>query len=491
MIALADVNRRCITSCELHRHINHLFERSAFARRAEVQDRQQDRDVSPRPGLFAKHTESPRKQLNRYPVFCLSISMPEDQVEFAFEPNKQVAYLRVSYTSSNADQTVSLCCTQDQQSVNDAIKELVCSFLRAHNFLNPIEKSPDKLHSSPCMHASPTKRIRRPMDLAYRQRALDIPDLPSTQASILQDQHASSHKSSANQPKSNTSRINTDEVRGSPSSSALPTSASQQHSGVQLIDVKHLKRSDRQSQQTSEKPAWLQEVLTGWSNPVFLPLQKPIRSVQARQMPRPEHFHTEAGGTVSSQCSIDKETLHWCDFIAQIDTKFLLFSCPGNNGMKLLLVDQHAADERVRAEGFLRSYCRQHNMDKVEKTTLGEPKAILLAAREIVDIRSSKAWLLRLGFDISVPTRELLASKSSFNQVVVKSVPKIIAERLIADDRLLKSVIQGLLSHVEERDTGGQVNREVSWSTTMKDMPSVLTDLINSKACRGELTGPR
>jgi hypothetical protein len=96
MIALTDVNRRCITSCDLHRHVNHFFERSGFAKRAEVDGRQQDRDASPRPGPLLKHTESPRKQVNRFPVFCLSIWMPEDQVEFAIEPNKQVAHLRVS-----------------------------------------------------------------------------------------------------------------------------------------------------------------------------------------------------------------------------------------------------------------------------------------------------------------------------------------------------------------------------------------------------------
>lgn len=90
-----DVNRRPITSSELHRQINHLFDRSAFAKRAEVDERRNEREMSPRPTTYLSKTESPRKTVSRFPVFCLCLEVSRDKVDFFHEPSKQVAHFQV------------------------------------------------------------------------------------------------------------------------------------------------------------------------------------------------------------------------------------------------------------------------------------------------------------------------------------------------------------------------------------------------------------
>lgn len=93
-----DINRRSITSSDLHRQINQLFDRSSFAKRAEIAARQTDRETSPGPNPFIRKTESPRKHVNRYPMFCLCLTVSNDKVEFGLEPDKQVSHVQVGFS---------------------------------------------------------------------------------------------------------------------------------------------------------------------------------------------------------------------------------------------------------------------------------------------------------------------------------------------------------------------------------------------------------
>lgn len=272
----------------------------------------------------------------------------------------------------------------------------------------------------------------------------------------------------------------------SPQLSSSPKTSRQTSVGrsnvCQTIDVKHLRRTD-ESAPSLGKPAWLQEILNDWENPVFKPAQKVIRSVQAQGRPRLEHFHSE-NVVDAPQYRLDKEMLQWCNFVAQIDCKFLLFAHRGEHESTLILVDQHAADERIRVEGFLKDFCKKYQHNETEKTPLSPCKTLLLTEREVSSAQHHYYWFSRWGFDIS---RDVQTGRSSgdFAQMSVKTVPTLLAERLALEDRVLHTVIRAMISHADERGLEKQRNRNLSWTNVVKDMPDALLDLINSKACRG------
>lgn len=331
---------------------------------------------------------------------------------------------------------------------------------------------------------SPLKRIKRSAAASSIRHIREVPDIPSVDESHVHVDPAALQPlltRRAEVPSEEALSEKDAQPRHDGPASETNARRTQQK---QLIDVKHLQRSDTRTR-ISGKPAWLQGILEEWSNPVFRPLQKPIRCVQARTVPRLEHFHIQASALVPSQIHLEKEMLHWCKFIAQIDTKFLLFKTTEQSDTALILLDQHAADERIRVEGFLRQYCLQFHRDQVDKLHLGQEIAILLTELEVRQATLHSNWLSQWGFDISSQSPEFVESDSGFKQVAVKTLPSILADRLKVDDRLLQSVLRGMLSHAEEQGIVASTKREVSWITIMKQMPSILLDLVNSKACRG------
>lgn len=362
-----------------------------------------------------------------------------------------------------------------------ALKEVVTAFLKDFGF----SETPPKAESSPIK----TVRISSPKHLRVKrikassrpQRLPEVPDLPVLNTSSP-SRPIAGNLGGANEMVTMSRRPANagDDVS---MNTSFPSGRQEDVRSLQVLDVKHLRRSDQDTD--TEKPEWLQKVLEEWQNPVFPPVQKPIRSVQAKPLPRLENFHSFSGLGLS-QCRLEKEMLHWCDFVAQVDCKFLLFSHQGQRETTLLLVDQHAADERVRVEDFLRQHCQQYQRDEVERCQILPERKLLLSAREVDEARTQSAWLARWGFEVVIEQAAAERKNSAFGQLLVKTVPNLLADRLLVEDRTLQTVIRALLAHAEERETSGQSLRELSWTTTMKHIPEALLDLVNSKACRGE-----
>ncbi|KAL4243882.1 DNA mismatch repair MutL/HexB family protein [Abortiporus biennis] len=168
---------------------------------------------------------------------------------------------------------------------------------------------------------------------------------------------------------------------------------------------------------------------------------------------------------------------------------------PGKNSKTLVLIDQHAADERIRVEKILKELCLgflnspfdspgglvvttpNQNMDAkgVEKRKLNPPVPVLLTRYEVTKIRHSeeiRAVLRRWGFEVSEDVsststlgdrEEFLAmgsadrakfpsnsqsSEAEYGQVLVQYIPEIFADKLLTGDEL-RDVIKGYLVHVE------------------------------------------
>jgi len=105
----------------------------------------------------------------------------------------------------------------------------------------------------------------------------------------------------------------------------------------------------------------------------------------------------------------------------------------------LVLVDQHAASERVRVEGFLKTLC--HNFLNVESSgkqsvnsvELDPPRPILLSRREASILRGTQSILKRWCFDLSWPQSERgdqTIDQDAYEQFLVHSVPHVISDKV-------------------------------------------------------------
>lgn len=216
----------------------------------------------------------------------------------------------------------------------------------------------------------------------------------------------------------------------------------------------------------------------------------------------------------------------------------------------LVLIDQHAADERIRVERFLQELCDgflkyrpdaagvQPQMKGVRTRVLEHPLPILLTEHEVrrlddAGVRMAfRRWGIAFG-DVENAKRTAHAasshsdgkegSQSGHSQANVVTVPEILGDKvrcrtatssaggkltvafglqlLIGDELrdLVKGYIAKLASdgtpplpltpHVDpsgDEAEGEGESRGVGWQKAMRWCPRELHELVNSKACRGE-----
>jgi DNA mismatch repair protein MLH3 len=101
----------------------------------------------------------------------------------------------------------------------------------------------------------------------------------------------------------------------------------------------------------------------------------------------------------------------------------------------LVLVDQHAASERVRVEGYLKTLCHhfleagRDGSQSASRVKLEPPRPVLLSKREASILRSTQI-LGRWGFDISWPETDDRDQNTDQEQVLVHSVPQVVGEKV-------------------------------------------------------------
>ncbi|KAF7503952.1 hypothetical protein GJ744_002977 [Endocarpon pusillum] len=122
----------------------------------------------------------------------------------------------------------------------------------------------------------------------------------------------------------------------------------------------------------SESNNWLSSVMAGWQNPLFRLKERPIpstvienkelASVQARKCCHSKYQHCTDSDAVGCDNRLSKAGLAGAKVLGQVDMKFILAiirtsrsekvseACSDIDNNALVLIDQHAADERCRVE---------------------------------------------------------------------------------------------------------------------------------------------
>jgi DNA mismatch repair protein MLH3 len=209
--------------------------------------------------------------------------------------------------------------------------------------------------------------------------------------------------------------------------------------------------------------------------------------------------------TVSNEVTFAKDALASARILGQVDNKFICCVLAAESvsrtdsdqktGPTLVLIDQHAADERVSVERVLRELAEGFISDQVDVTELPEPQPMLVLSREESQqlehptvLKLVQRWGLHL--EISTPADDA----AMYRQVKVLSVPTALKARLGRKEakeatRLVKlylPVLHDGLGEVAALIEAAESDVEVDWGMALRWMPKEMLELANSKACRSE-----
>lgn len=279
-------------------------------------------------------------------------------------------------------------------------------------------------------------------------------------------------------------------------------------------------KSDK-TQEPSGTTAWLDTLLKEWVNPVFPQTECPLPSANFEfpgKLPG-ESPH----GDISRLCCTEsfeqgfnpssasfsgrftKEALRNCQVVSQVDNKFLLVKMAavrrGDDFADILvLIDQHAADERCRVEQLFDELCGSSASDSVGRTFLSEPISFKVTNQEAQLFETCSRYFGSWGCIYRV-------SKDAKRRptVQITELPTLIAERCRLEPKLAIDMLRTELWAQHDNDKRlplpqfrpadeGAVSTESStesspfmrkaWLGRISNCPKGMIDLLNSRACR-------
>ncbi|CAL5873939.1 uncharacterized protein PFLUO_LOCUS8224 [Penicillium psychrofluorescens] len=286
-----------------------------------------------------------------------------------------------------------------------------------------------------------------------------------------------------------------------------------------------------QSTPVSSKSVWVENLLQKWNNPVFGRTEKPISRMDTGFDHRlPAHFSSHdcfesIGSLDTAQGSkfrgkLERRGLENAEMISQVDCKFILVKVNINDTTDhdaLVLIDQHAADERWRVEQLFREFFVPAPQDE----SIGQNFRVRTVDIDTItfEVSSTEGNLFQKYSEYfsqwGVHYNTGVKSGSS-TAVLVTSLPSLIAERCRVEPKLVIDLIRREIwsreddkrplgqarnssrfnsqdwSLLEEEEphhskAAGPVNGTSSWVQQLSGCPQSIIDLLNSRACRSAI----
>ncbi|KAK3060980.1 hypothetical protein LTS18_007287 [Coniosporium uncinatum] len=291
------------------------------------------------------------------------------------------------------------------------------------------------------------------------------------------------------------------------------------------------------------------EFLRNWANPVFqtavddirkttfdLPLENSPQKPGATKHSYSYVHSDEAsiGITIQASNKLSREALRSAKIIAQVDKKFILVQMPvatrertattgreDQLGGLLVLIDQHAADERCKVEALLAKLCAPAREGTTDRTaSLGRrPSIEFQNVKRLIsfEVPNAEADLFRLyqkrfakwaiSYDI-VPaaTSGALAAAIHTSRIIrVRTLPAAIAERSQLEPNVLVSLLRTEIWKLSEKGIKPRTNHDHqlensgaskspeaadeqhSWLRDISTCPQGVLDMLNSRACRSAI----
>jgi DNA mismatch repair protein MLH3 len=201
---------------------------------------------------------------------------------------------------------------------------------------------------------------------------------------------------------------------------------------------------------------------------------------------------------------ISKTLLQLAEVVAQVDHKFILTKVGADiqtasaggaleSDSLLILIDQHAADERCKVEDLLKVYFisgPETGGRRVAQTQcLDKPLRFDLSKQEGDLLTRFKKHFAHWGI-----AYEILHEQSPRVTVEAQSLPPSIAERCRLEPRILIDLLRKEAWKLHETGSSGMkkpahTSRDDDWVTRFHDCPDGIMELINSRACRSKCFG--
>lgn len=256
---------------------------------------------------------------------------------------------------------------------------------------------------------------------------------------------------------------------------------------------------------TSQK--WLPGFLKEWQNPVFAAQSEepiPVASIDGPGLAEVDDDGTfcsrsNRDQTPNSGMKLSREALGHAKVIRQVDQKFILCKVPdigSSKGNTLVLVDQHAASERVVLESLLQQLCNLTEEGSISiasthlatGTTKARPVVFEVSAQEHDLFMRYRPHFTTWGFVFDLVTAASESAKPS-HRLIVRSLPSVIAERcanfpaLCID--LMRTEVWELADGTKRPITS--LPDRASWLTLLPLLPAGLRDMLHSRSCRSAI----
>lgn len=283
---------------------------------------------------------------------------------------------------------------------------------------------------------------------------------------------------------------------------------------------------------------WLTGFLKDWKNPIFSRQDQesiPVAAVdgagvtlekatvgQCNHRHMDQHFHNT--GEVGTS-KLHKDGLKRVQVIAQVDQKFILCKMPAHDPSDststldkttLVLVDQHAASERILLESLFVELCSPPTLTATPATftpntgyrtsittTLLDKSSTFHISRQEHDLFSAHAahfakWGILYDLHTHTPTpsaSQVRAPKAEW-RLAVRTLPPGIAERCTLHPHLLIDMLRTEIwkladspplkvTAAKARSDEAPVSAEDSnWLHLIPSCPKGIVDMLNSRACR-------
>ncbi|KAJ7365537.1 DNA mismatch repair protein [Desmophyllum pertusum] len=225
------------------------------------------------------------------------------------------------------------------------------------------------------------------------------------------------------------------------------------------------------------------ELLDSWQNPVFTAPEKDILMVNK---PAGDKTQISVHNVVHPYC-FTRDMLAGMRVLRQLDDKFIvgIVSQEGEDDGLLVLVDQHAAHERVRLERLQSELfddgdlCQKKGKPCFKSSPVSPPLEFPLFPEEVRLLKTFQTEIERIGISFVIRESSLVSQET---MILVHGVPSVFVEREVSEVKrgrpsVAASNVKALIrEHLEHVSTTCGVSAVI---------PKVISQVISSLACHG------